>query len=385
MPDEHLEPEHFQPEHAGFRKLCQDFLAREAVPYHDEWERAGIVSRGFWRAAGAAGLLGVGVPAEYGGAGQPDYRYPQVLAEELIAAGVTAPGIVAHNDIVASYLATRTTAEQRARWLPGLCAGELIAAIALTEPAGGSDLSAMHTTAVRDGDGYLLNGQKTFITNGENADLILVAARTAGQRGAQGVSLFVVERDTTGLRRGEPMAKLGWHASDTCELTFTDCRVPAANLIGKEHAGSAYLMSGMPRERLSIATVALAAAEKVLAAAVAHAQQRHAFGQPIGSLQHNRFTLATLDTEVAIARVFIDRCVRQLNSGRLSVTDAARAKWWTTELQVRVADRAVQLFGGSGYLRDNPIAKEWANSRVQTIYGGSTEVMKELIGRSLGL
>lgn len=372
-------------EHEDFRAVCRDLLEREAVPHHDDWERAGIVSREFWRAAGNAGLLGIGVPTEHGGAGKPDFRYAAILSEELIRAGVTAPGIVAHNDVLASYLATRTTLEQRARWLSGLCSGELVAAIALTEPSGGSDIAAMRTTAVRDGDAYVLNGRKTFITNGENADVVLVAARTADRPGTQGISLLVVERGTPGFTRGERMPKLGWCASDTCELVFADCHVPVDNLIGKENAASAYLMAGLPRERLSIAVVAVASAERALAGALKYAREREAFGGPIGHLQHNRFTLATLDTEVTIARVFVDHCIAQLNARQLTVAGAAKAKWWTTELQVRVADRALQLHGGHGYLAGNAVSREWANSRVQTIYGGTTEVMKELIGRSLGL
>lgn len=263
--------------------------------------------------------------------------------------------------------------------------GELVAAIAMSEPETGSNVADIRTTAVRDGDSYVLNGQKTFITNGENADLVLVAARTAPQRGGSGLSLLVVERDTPGFSRGPRMEKLGWQASDTCELFFDDCRVPEGNLVGKENAGMAYLMGGLPRERLSIATVAVAACERMLEDVLEYARRRHAFGQPIGSFQHNRFQLATMDTEVTIARVFLDHCVTELNARRLSAADAAKAKWWTTELQVDVANRALQLHGGYGYLKESPISREWVNSRVQTIYGGTTEIMKELIGRSLGL
>jgi alkylation response protein AidB-like acyl-CoA dehydrogenase len=378
-----MRSELYEPEHEEFRRLCRDFLAKEAVPHQERWEREGIVDRALWQAAGDAGLLAREVPIEYGGRGSADYRYAAVLAEELIAAGVTAPGFVAHNDTVAAYLASRTTPECRERWLPGLCSGGLVAAIAMTEPTGGSDVAALRTTAVRDGDSYVLNGRKTFITNGESADVVVVAARTG--EGTRGLTLLAVERGTPGFTRGERMAKLGWHASDTCELVFEDCRVPAMQLIGRESAGAALLMAGMPRERLSISVVAVATAEKLLSVALEHARHRTAFGQPIGSLQHNRFLLAELDTEVTIARVFLDRCVQELNAGRLTVADAARVKWWTTELQVRVADRALQLHGGHGYLRHSTVAKEWANSRAQTIYGGSTEVMKELIGRSLHL
>jgi alkylation response protein AidB-like acyl-CoA dehydrogenase len=375
----------YEPQHEDFRKLCRDFLAREAVPYHDQWEKDGILSREVWRKAGAAGLLGTGVPAEYGGGGEPDFRYHAIFAEELIRARVTAPGFVAHNDVIAMYLSGRTTPEQRKRWLPGLCAGELIAAIAMSEPDAGSNVADIRTTAVLDGDAYVLNGQKTFITNGENADVVVVAAKTAPQRGGQGISLLVVERGMPGFTRGKRMEKLGWHASDTCELFFDDCRVPVGNLIGKENVGMAYLMAGLPRERLSISVVAVAAAERILADTLEYARNRQAFGQAIGSFQHNRFLLAELDTQVTIARVFLTHCIAELNAGRLTVADAAKAKWWTTELQVDVANRCLQLYGGYGYLKESPISREWTNSRVQTIYGGTTEIMKELIGRSLGL
>ncbi|HEY0449714.1 acyl-CoA dehydrogenase family protein [Actinophytocola sp.] len=374
----------YEQPHAAFRDLCRTFLDREAVPYHDDWAREGIIDREVWRKAGKAGLFGLNAPQEYGGAGEPDFRYTAVFVEELVRAGVTAPGFVAHNDLIASYFTARTTDEQKERWLPGLCSGELIAAIAMSEPEAGSDLGGIRTTAKRDGDDYVLNGQKTFITSGENADLVIVAAKTPSARG-QGISLVVVERDTPGFSRGKRMAKLGWPASDTSELFFDDCRVPATNLIGKENAGQGYLMSSIPRERMCIATVAVASAEKTLAETLTYVTGRQAFGQPIGSFQHSRFLLATLDTEITLARVFLNHCMTELNARRLTVTDAAKVKWWTTELQVRVADRCLQLHGGYGYLKESPIATEWTNSRVQTIYGGTTEIMKEMIGRSLGL
>ena len=372
----------YEAEHEYFRSTCRTFLAREAVPHHDKWEQDGIIDRDLWHKAGGTGLLGLDAPVEYGGGGQPDFRYTAVFVEELVRAGVTAPGFVAHNDLISSYLATRTTEDQRKRWLPGLCSGELIAAIALTEPDAGSDLGSIRTTAARDGDTYVLNGQKTFVTNGENADLVIVAAKTTGGRG---LTLLVVERDTPGCTRGRRLEKVGWRASDTSELFFDDCRVPAANRLGAENAGMGYLMSGLPRERLCISTVAVATAEKMLADTVRYARERKAFGQPIGSFQHNKFVLAELDTEIGIARVFLNHCMAELNEGRLTVTDAAKLKWWTTELQTKAADRCLQLHGGYGYLTESSISREWANSRVQTIYGGTTEIMKELIGRSLGL
>jgi alkylation response protein AidB-like acyl-CoA dehydrogenase len=379
--DQHL----YQPVHEEFRALCRDFLAREAVPYHDEWERAGIVDREVWRRAGAAGLLGMDVDEEYGGGGQRDFRFNAVLVEEIVAAGASGLGFGLHNDVVAPYLTELTTEEQRKRWLPGFCSGDVITAIAMSEPGAGSDLAGVRTTAVRDGDSYVLNGQKTFITNGEHADLVVIVAKTDPARGAHGVSLIAVERDTPGFTRGRRLEKVGLKANDTAELFFDDCRVPAENLIGQENGGFYHLMANLPRERLGIAVAAVAAAEYILALALEYARGRQAFGRPIGAFQHNRFVLAELDTEVTIARTFLNHCIAEYDAGRLSVADAAKAKWWTTELQNKVADRAVQLHGGYGYMLEYPVAKAWLNSRVQTIYGGTTEIMKEIIGRSLGL
>jgi alkylation response protein AidB-like acyl-CoA dehydrogenase len=379
--DQHL----YEPDHEEFRQLCRQFLAREAAPYHDEWERAGIVDRDVWRKAGAAGLLGMDVDPEYGGGGQRDFRYNAVLDEEMVGAGLTGLGFGLHNDVVAPYLTELTTPEQRKRWLPGFCSGELITAIAMTEPAAGSDLAGVRTTAVRDGDAYVLNGQKTFITNGEHADLVIVVAKTDAARGAHGVSLIAVERGTPGFTRGRRLDKVGLKGNDTAELFFDDCRVPADNLIGSENSGFYHLMGNLPRERLSIAVSAVAASERMLALTLDYVRDRQAFGQPVGSFQHSRFLLAELDTEVTIARTFLNHCVAEFNAGRLTAVDAAKAKWWTTELQNRVADRCVQLHGGYGYMREYPIAKAWLDSRVQTIYGGTTEIMKEIIGRSLGL
>jgi alkylation response protein AidB-like acyl-CoA dehydrogenase len=287
--------------------------------------------------------------------------------------------------VLAPYLTDLTTEEQRSRWLPGFCSGELITAIAMTEPGAGSDLAGIRTTAVRAGDGYVLNGQKTFITNGELADLVVVVAKTDPARGAHGVSLVAVERGTPGFERGRRLAKVGLKANDTAELFFADCRVPAGNLIGQENSGFYHLVANLPRERLSIAVSAVAAAESVLDLTLTYARERQAFGKPIGSFQHNRFLLAELATEVTIARTFLNHCVGELNAGRLTAADAAKAKWWTTELQNRVADRCVQLHGGYGYMQEYPVAKAWLDGRVQTIYGGTTEIMKEIIGRDLGL
>jgi alkylation response protein AidB-like acyl-CoA dehydrogenase len=371
--------------HADFRGLCREFLTREAVPHHAGWEKAGLVDREIWRKAGAAGLLGMDIDEEYGGGGQRDFRLNAVLVEEIIRAGCSGLGFGLHNDIVAPYLTGLTTEDQRKRWLPGFCTGDIVTAIAMSEPGAGSDLAGVRTTAVRDGDSYVLNGQKTFITNGEHADLVIVVAKTAPEQGAHGLSLIVVERGTPGFSRGRRLEKVGLKANDTAELFFDDCRVPTDNLIGVENHGFYELTANLPRERLSIAVAAVAAAEAILELTLDYARNRQAFGRPIGSFQHNRFLLAELDTEVTIARTFLNHCVAEFNAGRLSVPDAAKVKWWTTELQTKVADRCVQLHGGYGYMLEYPVAKAWLDSRVQTIYGGTTEIMKEIIGRGLGL
>jgi len=379
--DQHL----YEPVHEEFRALCREFLAREAVPYSDEWEKAGIVDREVWRKAGAAGLLGMDVDEKYGGGGQRDFRFNAVLVEEIVTAGASGLGFGLHNDVVAPYLTELATDLQKERWLPRFCSGDMITAIAMSEPGAGSDLAGVRTTAIRDGDEYVLNGQKTFITNGEHADLVIVVAKTATDQGAHGVSLIAVERGTPGFSRGRRLEKVGLKANDTAELFFDNCRVPADHLIGTENHGFYHLMGNLPRERLSIAVAAVAAAERILELGLDYARTREAFGRPIGKFQYNRFLLAELDTEVTIARTFLNHCIAEFNAGRLSVADAAKAKWWTTELQTKVADRCVQLHGGYGYMLEYPVAKAWLNSRVQTIYGGTTEIMKEIIGRSLGL
>lgn len=380
-----MEQQLYTSEHEEFRDLCRQFIRREVLPYHEQWEADGLVDRDVWRKAGAAGLLGMDVPEEYGGGGQHDFRYNCVLVEEIISAGATGLGFGLHNDIVAPYLTELTTPEQRKRWLPRFCSGEMITAIAMSEPAAGSDLAGIRTVARRDGDEYVLSGQKTFITNGELADLVIVVAKTDPDRGAHGVSLFGVERGTPGFTRGRRLKKVGLKANDTAELFFDDCRVPADNLIGTENHGFYHLMANLPRERLGIAVAAVIAAESILATTLEYARTREAFGRPIGRFQHNRFLLAELHTEVTIARTFVNHCISEYNAQRLSVVDAAMAKWWTTELQNKVADRCVQLHGGYGYMQEYRVAKAWLDSRVQTIYGGTTEVMKEIIGRSLDL
>jgi alkylation response protein AidB-like acyl-CoA dehydrogenase len=389
----------FGPDHDAFRDMVRVFIAREVTPYHEQWERDGMVSREVWRAAGRAGLLGIDVDKKYGGGGDPDYRYYLILDEELARAGATGPGFAVHNDINGQYFARLCTPEQKERWLPGYCSGELITAIAMSEPGAGSDLQGIQTTAVRvkgdsgagpgrrsgGRDHYVLNGQKTFISNGQLCDLVIVVAKTDPAAGHRGISLLVVERGMAGFERGRNLAKVGMHAQDTSELFFADVRVPARNLLGDEGGGFLALMQNLPRERLAIGATALAAAEKVFEDTLRYCQERQAFGRPIGAFQHNRFTLAEMATELAVARAFTDRAVTEHNTGQLSNSDASMVKWWDTELCNRVVDRCVQLYGGYGYMTEYPVARAFADSRVQTIFGGTTEIMKEIIGRDLGV
>jgi alkylation response protein AidB-like acyl-CoA dehydrogenase len=375
----------FASEHDDFRDLARAFIAKEVTPYHEKWEADKMVSRDVWLAAGRAGLLGIEIDEKYGGGGAKDYRYYLIFNEEMARAGATGPGFAVHNDINGPYFQRLATPEQSERWLPGYCSGEVITAIAMTEPEAGSDLQGMRTTAVRDGDHYVLNGSKTFISNGQLCDLVIVAARTDAGAGYRGISLLVVERGMPGFERGRNLDKVGMHAQDTSELFFHDVRVPAANLLGEEGGGFVALMQNLPRERLAIGATALAGAETVFAATLAYCKERQAFGRAIGKFQHNRFVLAEIATELAVARAFTDKAVLEHNAGRLSVADAAMVKWWDTELCNRVVDRCVQLFGGYGYMREYPVARAFTDSRVQTIFGGTTEIMKEIIGRDLGL
>jgi alkylation response protein AidB-like acyl-CoA dehydrogenase len=375
----------FASEHDDFRDLARAFIAKEVTPYHEKWEADKMVSRDVWLAAGRAGLLGIEIEEKYGGGGAKDYRYYLIFNEEMARAGATGPGFAVHNDINGPYFQRLATPEQSERWLPGYCSGEVITAIAMTEPEAGSDLQGMRTTAVRDGDHYVLNGSKTFISNGQLCDLVIVAARTDAGAGYRGISLLVVERGMPGFERGRNLDKVGMHAQDTSELFFHDVRVPAANLLGEEGGGFVALMQNLPRERLAIGATALAGAETVFAATLAYCKERQAFGRAIGKFQHNRFVLAEIATELAVARAFTDKAVLEHNAGRLSVADAAMVKWWDTELCNRVVDRCVQLFGGYGYMREYPVARAFTDSRVQTIFGGTTEIMKEIIGRDLGL
>jgi alkylation response protein AidB-like acyl-CoA dehydrogenase len=379
----------FEPEHELFRESYRSFLDQHVAPHHQQWEDATIVDRGVWLEAGKQGFLGMAVDEAYGGGGVRDFRYNAIVDEEQTRGGYSGLGFPLHNDVVAPYLTDLATEEQKQRWLPGFCSGELITAIAMTEPGTGSDLQGIKTSAKRDGDGegadWILNGSKTFITNGINADLVIVVARTNPEAGAQGFSLLVVERDMPGFSRGRNLDKIGMKAQDTAELHFDNVRIPAENLLGTEGQGFIHLMNNLPQERLSIAVVAAAAMEGVLAETIQYCKDRKAFGKPIGSFQNTRFVLAELATETTAVRIFVDRCITELNAGTLTVQDAAMIKWWSTENQVRLIDRCLQLHGGYGYMREYPVAKAYLDSRVQTIYGGTTEIMKEIVGRGLGL
>jgi acyl-CoA dehydrogenase len=375
----------FSEEHLAFRDMVRSFIAKEVEPYHEQWERDGVVSRDVWLAAGRAGLLGIDVDEKYGGGGNSDYRYYVILGEEMTRAGAHGPAFSVHNDINGQYLQRLCTEEQRRRWLPGYCSGEIITAIAMSEPGAGSDLQGVRTSAVDRGDHYLLNGQKTFISNGQLADLVIVVAQNDPDAGHRGFSLLVAERGMEGFERGRNLAKVGMHAQDTSELFFSDVRVPKENLLGEEGNGFIHLMQNLPRERVAIGSAALAGAEKVFEDTLEYCKQRQAFGRPIGRFQHNRFVLAEMATELAVARAFTDRCITEHNAGRLGTEEASMLKWWDTELCNRVVDRCVQLHGGYGYMLEYPVARAYADARVQTIFGGTTEIMKEIIGRGLGV
>ena len=374
----------FDEEHDMFRDSVRKFLEREVAPNRDQWEKDGMVSRDLWLKAGENGFLCFEVPEEYGGLGIKDFRYPMILIEELCRVGSTGPGFTVHSDIVTPYIINFGSEEQKQRCLPKLASGEWIGAIAMTEPGTGSDLAGIKTTAVRDGGDYIINGQKTFITNGVMNDLVIVMAMTDATSKHAGISLFLVERGTEGYESGHNLEKIGMHAQDTSELYFNNVRVPKENLLGEEGQGFFYVMQQLPQERLDVAAGAVAACECALQMTVDYCSERTAFGRPIGKFQHNRFKLAEMKTEIVIARVFVNDCVLLHDDGELSVERAAMANWWCTELQQRVMGTCVQLFGGYGFMKEYPIAQPFVDSRVQTIYAGTTEIMKEIIGRGMG-
>jgi len=367
-----------------FRDSMRKFVEREVVPHQDQWAKDGVMPRALWRAAGENGFLSLQVPEAYGGLGIQDYRYNMIAIEEFVRVSAAGSGFTVHSDIVTPYLIHYGSEEQKQKYLPGMVSGECIGAIAMTEPNTGSDLAAVKTTAIREGDGYVLNGQKTFITNGLLNDLLIVVAKTDPEAGHQGISLLLLERGTEGYERSGPLEKMGLHAQDTAEAFFKDVRLPADALLGAEGAGFLYLMQQLAQERLAVASGAVAASETALEWTVQYCKDRTALGRPIGRFQHNRFKLAEMKTEIEIARVFVNHCVLLHNEGALTAEKAAMAKWWTTELQKRVVDACLQLHGGYGYMMEYPIAQAYLDTRVQTIYAGTTEIMKEIIGRSMG-
>ncbi|AJE80432.1 acyl-CoA dehydrogenase domain-containing protein [Streptomyces albus] len=372
-------------DHEQYRDTVREFLHREVVPHYERWEQEQLIDRGVLASARKAGLLGLEVPEEFGGSGVHDYRFRAVVCEEAARAHVTSFDVTLglQDDLVLHYLTDLTTPEQRRRWLPGFATGDVIGALAMTEPGTGSDLQGIRTTAVRDGDAWVLNGQKTFISSGSSADLVIVAARTDPDAGSRGFSLFVVEDGMPGFTRGRKLAKIGLHAQDTAELFFTDVRVPAANLLGGEGRGLANLMSHLPRERMGIVVQAMAGARAVFEDTRRYVFDRRAFGSAVGDFQATRFALAEMATELDVAQAFADQCVLAYNAGELTPVDAAKGKWWISELQKRIVDRCLQLHGGYGYMTEYPVARAFVDTRVQTIYAGTTEIMKEIIGRDL--
>jgi alkylation response protein AidB-like acyl-CoA dehydrogenase len=375
----------FEDEHEEFRRAVRTFVEREVLPNVAAWDEAHLVDRELFRKAGAAGLLGTAVPEEYGGGGVDDFRFNMVIGEEFARVGASGAGlsITLHNDVVQPYLLHYTNEEQKARWLPGFVSGDVVTAIGMTEPDAGSDVAGIKTTAVRDGDDFVVNGAKTFITNGIHADLVVTAVKTDPKERHRGLSLIGIERGMEGFSRPRKLDKIGLDSQDTAELLFEDVRVPAANVLGSVGDGFRYLMQNLAQERLSVAVWAIPSAQFALDLTVEHCNNRMAFGEPISALQNTRFVLAELQTEIAVGRAFLQECVRELNAGVLTAEKAAMAKWWTTEMHQRCVDRCLQLHGGYGYMREYPIARAYLDTRVTTIYAGTTEIMKEIVGRSV--
>jgi long-chain-acyl-CoA dehydrogenase len=375
----------YDSDHEAFRDSVREFLDREVKPHLEEHAEAHAMPREMWLAAGKQGFLGLEIPEQYGGSEAGDYRYNAVLTEELAKVNMALASCVGiHADIVAPYLVHLTTEEQRKRWLPGFCTGEILTAIGMTEPSGGSDLASLRTTAVRDGDDWILNGSKTFITNGYSADLVVVAARTSPEKKARGITLFAVEAGMEGFSRGRKLDKVGQPESDTAELFFENVRVPGDNVIGEVDGGFIHMMNWLPQERLGSAVTNISHAAQILEETIQYAKERKAFGQPIGHFQHNKFLMAELVTKIEVAQAFIDQAVVAHTKGELTPIDAAKAKWWSAEVQNDVLDHCVQLYGGYGYMNEYRVARAWTDARVTKIWAGSNEIMKELIGRDLG-
>ncbi|MDO8307262.1 MAG: acyl-CoA dehydrogenase family protein [Actinomycetota bacterium] len=371
--------------HLEFQALVRTFIEREISPNLDEWVEQGLTPRSLWDLAGAKGLLGIGIPDEYGGSGLDDFRFNSVLVEELCRAGTIglASSLGMHANLIAPYLVSLTTERQRQDWLPDFVTGRMVTALGMTEPNAGSDFAAIRTSASEVDGGWLINGQKTFITNGVHANHFLVAAKSDSDAGHRGISLYFVPESSEGFARGRKLSKVGQRESDTAELFFSNVYVPSGNLVGELHRGFYHLMEGLSRERLELAVMAVASCESVIALTIEHCRTREAFGKTLSDLQHVRFVLAELSSETDIGRVYVDRCIDEYNANELSSTDAAKAKYWTTELQRKVTDSCLQLHGGYGYMSEYPVARAWLDGRVQPIWGGSTETMKDTIGRAL--
>lgn len=375
----------YDQDHEALRATVRAFVRDEIEPHVDEWESAGIIGRSMWLAAGKAGLLGLTAPEELGGGGVDDIRFHMIIQEELAKCGhaSVAVSLSMQNEVVLPYLLKLADADQRSRWVPGVCSGEIVLAVAITEPGTGSDMAAIRTSYRRTDDGLVLNGAKTFISNGINADVVVVAARDAESDDPRAITLVVVERGMAGFERGRNLDKVGLHAQDTAELSFSDVLVPVTNILGEEGQGFTYLKRFLVPERMATAAGAVNHAEQYLTWTVAYCRDRKAFGAPLATLQNTRFQLSELATEIQIARVFVDRCVELLMKGELDESTAAMAKWWCTELRVKVVDRCVQLHGGYGYMLEYPIGRAFIDSRVETIYAGTTEIMKEVVARSV--
>ncbi len=384
-----MDRKHYDDEHRAFADAFRTFADKTIVPHYLEWERAGITPREVFQEAGRSGFLGMAVPEEYGGGGVDDFRFNQILDEQIALAAIAGSGlgISLHNDTCLPYFLSFCDEEQKRRWLPGIAAGELITAVAMTEPGAGSDLAGLRTSAKRDGDHYVVNGAKTFITNGINADLVITAVQTGGANGDRrgGMSLVIIERGMGGFERGRNLDKLGLHSQDTAELSFTDVRVPVANLLGEQGEGFDQLARKLPQERISIAVNGVAEATAAFRETLQYAQDRTAFGKSISTFQNSKFVLAEIAAEIEVAQAYVDRCVDRLNCGELDAADAAKAKFFCTELQGRVIDRCLQLYGGYGYMTEYPISRRYADARVTRIYGGTSEIMKSVISKSLGL
>jgi len=377
----------FTADHDAFREFVRDFVAKEVAPHYTDWERAGRLPRDLFTRLGALGVLGMAIPEEYGGAGLRDYRYNVILQEEAARACVTLGTVRTQLDVILPYFLAYADESQRERWFPGLATGDLLTAIAMTEPGTGSDLAGIRTTAVRDGDAYVLNGAKTFITGGLLADLVIVVARTSSDPGDRraGLTLLVVEDGMPGFTRGRVLEKMGIKVQDTVELSFADVRVPVANRLGAEGGAFGYLGHNLPQERITVAVGSVAQAAAALTATVEYVRDRTAFGTPVASFQNTKFELASVATEIEAAQVMLDHAVRELVEGRLSGADAAKVKLFCTEVQARAVDRCLQLFGGYGYLTEYPIARLYTDARIARIYAGTSEVMKVIIAKSLGL